>query len=66
MIFLVFLVSMVQVFRDGLVSLVIFPVVVYFPLLAWGVISELLAAGTGLKRPFNPAFATQSARRSSI
>jgi oligosaccharide repeat unit polymerase len=51
MIYLVYIVSMIQIFRDGLSSVVIFPVVVYLPLLGWGIISELLeSAGRRLRR----------------
>jgi len=42
LIYIVLLVSMVQVYRDGLDSLIIYPIVVYFPLLSWGIISILL------------------------
>lgn len=42
-IYLILLISMVQVFRDGLVSLITFPLVMYLPLVAWGGISKLLA-----------------------
>jgi hypothetical protein len=56
MIYLVFLISLIQVFRDGLTSLVIFPVVYYFPLLGWGVISELLAVATAGSGHFHPRY----------
>ena len=44
-IYLVFLISLIQVFRDGLSSLIIFPILWYFPLAGWGVISKLMASG---------------------
>ncbi len=44
LLYLVFLVSMVQVFRDGLVSLVMYPFVTYLPLVAWAVISRVAPA----------------------
>jgi hypothetical protein len=43
-IYLVFLVSMVQVFRDGLGALVIFGMVAFLPMFGWGVLSQLLRA----------------------
>ncbi len=56
-IYLVFLVSMVQVFRDGLSSLVIFPIVWYFPLVGWGVISKLMEVGRLHRGHFNQRYA---------
>jgi len=43
-IYLIFLVSMVQVFRDGLVSLVLFPLLNFLPLTGWGIGSMVLSA----------------------
>jgi hypothetical protein len=43
-VYLVFLVSMVQVFRDGLNALVLFPLMNFLPLACWGVMSMLLPA----------------------
>lgn len=42
-VYLIFLVSMLQVFRDGLISLCIYPFVIYLALLSWGAISKLLS-----------------------
>jgi len=44
-IYLILLISMVQVFRDGLNSLFVFPCVGYLPLVAWGGISKLIGPG---------------------
>lgn len=41
-VYLVFLVCMVQVFRDGLNSLIRFAIVDYLPILSWGILSILL------------------------
>lgn len=43
-VYLLFLVCMVQVFRDGLDALVLYPFVDYLPLFSWGLISMLLPA----------------------
>jgi hypothetical protein len=43
-VYLIYLMIMIVVFRDGLNPLIIYPVVVYLPLLSWGVISMLLPA----------------------
>jgi hypothetical protein len=43
-VYLIYLISMVQVFRDGLDSLVLYPLMVYLPLLSWSVISRLVPA----------------------
>jgi hypothetical protein len=60
MIFLVLLVSMIQVFRDGLISLFIYPIVYYLPLFGWAIASELLAASSSLNAYFNPRFRAHS------
>ncbi len=39
--YLVFLVSMLQVYRDGLDALILFPFTVYLPIVAWATISWL-------------------------
>jgi hypothetical protein len=44
-VYMIYLVSMVQIYRDGLNSLILFPFMVYFPMLCWGVISSLSPAG---------------------
>jgi hypothetical protein len=41
--YLIFLVSMLQIFRDGLISLFLYPFVEYLALLSWGAISKLLS-----------------------
>jgi hypothetical protein len=41
-IYLIYLLSMVQIFRDGLNSLILYPFLEYLPLLTWGVISLLM------------------------
>jgi hypothetical protein len=48
-VYLIMLISMLQIFRDGLNSLVLFPLVAYLPLLGWGVISRLLTRGRRTK-----------------
>ena len=40
-IYVVFLVSMAQVFRDGLIALVLYPLIAYLPLVSWGAISRM-------------------------
>jgi oligosaccharide repeat unit polymerase len=42
--YLVFLVCIVQVFRDGLAALILFPLVNYLPLVSWSLISRCLPA----------------------
>ena len=44
-VYMIYLVSMVQIYRDGLNSLILFPLMVYFPMLCWGVLSGLLPSG---------------------
>jgi hypothetical protein len=44
-VYMIYLVSMIQIYRDGLNSLILFPLMVYFPMLCWGVISSLLPVG---------------------
>ena len=51
--YLILLITMVQVFRDGLVSLIAFPCVFYVPLVAWGGISKLMGASKLQADPFN-------------
>jgi oligosaccharide repeat unit polymerase len=41
-VYLVFLLSMVQVFRDGLISLILFPLMNLLPWISWGLISRYL------------------------
>jgi oligosaccharide repeat unit polymerase len=41
--YLIFLVAMLQIYRDGLISLFMYPFVVYLPLLSWGAISRMLS-----------------------
>ncbi len=43
-IYLIYLVLMVEIFRDGLNSLITFPLLYYLPVVSWGVISMLLPA----------------------
>lgn len=49
-VYLIFLICMVQVFRDGLNSLVTFGVLTYCPLLAWAAISKALGSQSPRKR----------------
>ena len=48
--YLILLVSMIQVFRDGMDSFVTYPIVVYFPLTAWAVVSKALDQRTAHER----------------
>jgi hypothetical protein len=43
-VYLLFLVSMTQVFRDGLAALILFPLVNYMPIVVWVVISRCLSS----------------------
>jgi hypothetical protein len=52
-IYLVLLISMVQVFRDGLNSLITFPCVEYLPMVAWGGISKLMGTSKMHADPFH-------------
>ncbi len=55
MVYLVFLVCMIQTFRDGLASLVLFPIVVFFPFAGWSLISAGLEfLGLGLRTDSPP------------
>lgn len=40
--YLLFLVCMLQIYRDGLISVVIFPLLYYFPVFIWGLASYIL------------------------
>jgi|GEM_PF-2327110 oligosaccharide repeat unit polymerase len=62
-IYLIFLVSMLQVFRDGLMSLFAYPFVVYLPLLSWGAISRPLSANRAGVRHLKPHNASLIASR---
>jgi hypothetical protein len=53
LIYTIFLLSMIPVFRDGLASLVIFPIVWYLPIVGWGVISKLMPSGKAYAAHFN-------------
>jgi hypothetical protein len=64
-IYLVLLVCMIQVFRDGLNSLILFPFVGYLPLIGWGVISELLHALNAHTGRVGQQFALFEAKRRS-
>jgi hypothetical protein len=61
-IYLILLVAMVQVFRDGLGSAITFPCVLQLPLVAWGGISKVIGARRLPADPFNlhHAMTTQS------
>lgn len=48
--YVIILVCMLQVFRDGLVSLFTYPIIAYLPLLAWGAISKVLPAANARER----------------
>jgi len=64
-IYLILLISMVQVFRDGLVSLITFPCVMYLPLVAWGGISKLMGTRKMLGDPFSLQHAIPAQTRRS-
>jgi hypothetical protein len=51
--YLILLITMVQVFRDGLVSLIAFPCVFYVPLIAWAGISKLMGTRNMQTDSFN-------------
>jgi hypothetical protein len=52
-IYLVLLISMVQVFRDGLNSLFVYPCVTYLPLVAWGGVSKAMGMRRAKADSFN-------------
>ncbi|MGA2654314.1 MAG: hypothetical protein ABSF28_27670 [Terracidiphilus sp.] len=65
-IYLILLISMVQVFRDGLNSLFVFPCVTYLPLVAWGGVSKVMGTRRVQGDPFNLHHSvTAQSRRSS-
>jgi hypothetical protein len=61
-VYLILLISMVQVFRDGLMSLIIFPCVSYLPMVAWGGIGKLIGTRTVHSDSFNMRTAVASQR----
>ena len=65
-IYMILLISMVQVFRDGLNSLFVFPGVEYLPMVAWGGMSKLMGTGKIHADPFHlhHAIPVQSTRSS--
>jgi hypothetical protein len=64
-IYLIFLISMVQVFRDGLNSLFVFPFTSYLPMIAWGGISKLMGTRGMQADRFNPHHAVAAQSRGS-
>jgi hypothetical protein len=62
-IYLIFLATMLQVFRDGLSSVFVFPFMAYLPLLGWGAISKLLSANHAGVKYLQPHYVLPVARR---
>jgi hypothetical protein len=53
-VYLLFLVSMTQVFRDGLAALILFPLLNYMPMVAWVVISKCLPSNVTVSDASRP------------